>query len=651
MNDFHNLLSPLQIGPIQVRNRVLVSAHVPGFAEDNKPGEKYINYHRRYASEGVGLQITGGTPVHTSGMLGLSSDALWNLDDAIIPGYQRLGEAVHEEEGRILAQLAHSAGTVLIDEPGKESWSASPIQSRTSGNISHEMSLSEIQEVVEAYAAAASRVANAELDGVEVLSAFGFLPQAFLSPLSNWREDAYGGSLENRMRFLVEVLEAVRAELDPAQILGLRLPGDEFEPGGLDLEQMKVISRIIAEAGLADYLSITAHTNFTHNGRSKHWAPTPTPHGVFVELAAAIRDQVNIPVFAVGRIIDPRHAEAILAAGKADMVGMTRAHICDPQIVSKIKRNALKQIRPCVGANTCIARRYEGKTIRCMHNPMLASPAVQVSRTTNIRKIAVIGAGPAGLEAARITAERGHTVTVYESDNHAGGQLALWARSISMAELGKIIDWRLNEFDRLGVELKLQHEIKSHQIANLGADVIIVATGARDYLRKYPGADHVSHTTPHRLLRGEPVVAKRAMVCSDGRGHAGLVSAELLLHQGISVELITSDYAVAADLDSTHRNAWYERLGKLGAVLTPRVILDQVHNDKLILNDVFTGQRSVREAVDLIVYWNGCRVNDELLSARPARNGRPEWHAAGDCIAPRNVEVAMAEAARVANVV
>ncbi len=649
MNNFPNLLSPLQVGPIQICNRVLVSAHVPGFAEDNKPGEKYIDYHRQYASGGVGLQITGGTPIHESGMLGVSPDALWNLNDDIIPGYQRLGQAVHAEGGRILAQLAHSAGTVLINEPGRESWSASAIRSQTTGNISHEMTLSQIREVVEAHAAAASRVSRGGLDGVEILGAFGFLPQAFLSPLSNWREDDYGGSLENRMRFLIEVLQAVRAELDREHILGLRLPGDEFEPGGLDLNQMKIICRKISETGLVDYLNIIAHTNFTHSGRSKHWGPTPTPHGVYVDLAAAIREQVDVPVFAVGRIIDPNHAERIIAEGKADMVGMTRAHICDPMIVSKIKSNSLAQIRPCVGANTCIANRYAGKTIRCMHNPMVAKPGGELSRTNNSRKIAVIGAGPAGLEVAWTAAERGHDVTIYESSDQAGGQLALWARSRSMAELGKIIEWRLRELDRLGVDLQLQHEINPDQLTELDTDVIVVATGAVDHPRQYPGADQVRQTTPHKLLRGEPVKASHAIVCSDGRGQAGLVAAEWLLHLGVKVELITADYAVAADIDPTHRNAWYERLGKLGASLIPRVELDHVQGDRLFLRDIFTNQLDSRECIDLIVDWNGCRVNDKLLQSRPEQVQTLAWHAIGDCVAPRNVEVAMAEAARVAN--
>ena len=332
MSHFPYLFSPLEIGPLSVRNRVLISAHVPGFAENNKPGKQYVAYHRNYAKNGVGLQITGGTPVHPSGLLSTGSDGLWNLDDSIIPGYQTLSDAVHAEGGRILAQLAHSAGTVLINQPGRESWSASAVRSETTGNISHEMTRSEILEVIEAHAKGARRAIAGNMDGIEILGAFGYLPQAFLSPLTNHRKDDYGGSLENRLRFLIDLLESVRAVLGKDKVLGVRLPGDEFEPGGLDLEQMKIICLRLADSGLINYINIIAHTNISHLGRSKHWAPTPTPHGTFVHLASAIREVVDIPVFAVGRIVDPAHAEDILARGQADMVGMTRAHICDPQI-------------------------------------------------------------------------------------------------------------------------------------------------------------------------------------------------------------------------------------------------------------------------------------------------------------------------------
>ncbi len=647
MNRFPHLLSPLQIGETEVRNRILVSAHVPGFAENNKPGEKYIAYHRNYARNGVGLQITGGTPVHESGLLGLAGDGLWNLDDEIVSGYQSLGDAVHREGGRILAQLAHSAGTVLINQPRRESWSASAVRSETTGNIPHEMNASEIREVVDAHGAAAARVAAGNMDGIEILGAFGFLPQAFMSPLTNHRKDGYGGSPENRMRFVLEVLETVRAAIGPARILGLRVPGDEFEPGGLSLEDMKVIVSQIADTGLIDYLNVIAHTNITHLGRARHWAPTPAKHGVFVHLAAAIRSVINIPVFTVGRITDPDHAESIIAAGHADMVGMTRAHICDPEIVTKIKRNAIKQIRPCVGANTCIANRYLGKPIRCMHNAFVSEPGSLLGQTAEPRRVVVIGAGPAGLECARIACERGHEVRVFEADRTVGGQLALWAAAPSMGELGDIIRWRISELDRLSAQVYTNQPMSRDDVDRLDVDVVIIATGSDDYCRTVAGDHHIEIVSPHTLLRGSTTQAKKALVCNEGRGQAGLAAAELLLKQNVEVEIVTSDIAVAADLDPTNRNAWYERLGRKNCCFTAGNVVDRASSNTVTLRNVFDDRRSDRSGIDLMVDWPGCRANDEMVG--DWEGAKFDVYSIGDCVAPRTVENAINEATIIAS--
>ena len=647
MSAFKHLLSPLQIGPIEVRNRVLVSAHVPGFAKDNKPAEQYIAYHRNYAHNGVGLQITGGTPVHESGLLGVNSDALWNLNDDIVPGYRALSDAVHAKGGRILAQLAHSGGTVLINQPGLESWAASPVRSEINGNIAHEMSPAEIHEVIDAHAQGAKRAAAGGMDGVEILGAFGFLPQAFLSPLTNHRTDKYGGALKNRLRFLMELLEAVRGALGRDHVLGLRLPGDEFEPGALDLEQMKIICKQIADTGLIDYLNIIAHTNITHLGRSRHWAPTPTRHGIFVHLAGAIREVVNLPVFAVGRIIDPAHAEHIIVHGQADMVGMTRAHICDPQILPKIRGHLEASIRICVGANVCIANRYAGKPIRCIQNPTVATPGVALSPTKASKKVNVIGAGPAGLECARICAERGHTVQVFDAANRPGGQLALWASAPSTGELARIIDWRVDELERLGVPLMLNRPMARQNIVDLDAEVVVIATGALDACRSFAGDGSMQMISAHELLCGAPVSAAKTLVLSEGRGQAGLVAGEVLLHQGIATEIVTSDIAVAADLDPTNRAAWYHRLGERNCIFTAAHVVESVNADTVVLRNVFDDRLSKREGIDLIVDWSGCRANDELIHGWD--DAAVEIFSIGDCRAPRTVEVAISEASALAN--
>lgn len=651
-SQFSNLLSPLKIshpaGELELRNRVLVSAHVPGFAENNIAGDRYISYHQRYAAEGVGLQITGGTPVHKSGLLSFRSDALWNLDDSAIPGYQKLARAVHAEGGRMLAQLAHSGGTVKLDQPGYISWSASAVRSSNTGHVSHAMSVDEIAEVVQAFADGASRVREGGLDGVEILAAFGFLPQAFLSPLTNFRTDQYGGSLANRLRFLIEVLGAVRTELGPSQILGVRLPGDEFEHGGLSLDDMKQVCRELCQLKLVDYVNVIAHTNFTHTGRSRHWAPTPSKHGTFVGLAAAIKECVTVPVFTVGRVIDPLYAEQIIASGQADMVGMTRAHLCDPAIVSKIVNSQYSQIRPCVGANTCIANRYAGKTISCMHNPELKSPGNVLQPVIRAKTIAVIGAGPAGLEVSRLAALRGHKVQVYERTTQAGGQLAYWARAKSMAELRRIIEWRLSELSRLGVTIEWGREIVPRDLNALEVDNVVIATGATEHCRELPGTNLPVCCTPMQLLDLKSPQAKKALIISDGRGQAGLVCAEWLLDHGATVEVITEDIAVANDLDPTNRNAWYERLGSRGAILNAQSVVERIEGSVITIRNPYTSQKRETVGIDLIVDWNGCHSDTSLLADGLATSSGMSVHTIGDCVAPRSVEMAMAEALELA---
>ena len=634
---FSHLLSPLKIGSIKVRNRVLVSAHVPGLAVQNKPSRAYINYHEAYAKAGVGLQITGGTPIHRSGMLSLGSDGLWNLDDSIIPGYRALAAAVHQHGGRILAQLAHSAGTVLIQQPNMCNWSASATRSQTTGGIAHAMSQTQIKEVLQAYTDGARRAIEGQLDGIEILAAFGFLPQAFLSPLTNHRTDKYGGSFNNRIRFVIELVEKIRNEIGTTPILGIRIPGDEYEKGGLHLQQMQQIASQLCATGLLDYISVTAHTNLSHSGRAKHWAPTPAPHGMFVELASGIKQVVDIPVFTVGRIVDPAHADNLLANKSADMIGMTRAHISDPEIVSKLKRNAAGEIRPCVGTNNCIANRYLGKPIRCIHNPLVGK-SVSATLPQRTKKIIIVGAGPAGLEAARVSAEYGYNVEIHEKNAYAGGQLALWARSPGQRELHGIIKWRLDELKRLGISIAFHSSLSEHDIDNSNANVAIIATGAIAHLEHMPGDQSIMTKTPHEILEAQQTVRENVIVYNDGKGQAGLAAAEWLAHHGAQVHIITSDIAVAADLDATNRYSWYERLGSLRCQLTGNSVIEDIRDKRITIKNLFSDQQTVIDDIGLIVDWRGSRSNP--LTVKKIKTIK-----IGDCLTPRNVEIAISEAA------
>ncbi len=642
---YPHLLSPLKVGPKTLRNRVLVTAHVPGLADGGVPGDRYIAYHRARARGGVGLQLTGATPVHRTSA-SIEGAGLINIDDRIVPGYRRLADAVHAEGGCILAQLAHYGATISAGEAGLPLWAPSPRASELVRQVPHEMTAAEIAEVVQAFGAAAGRARAGGLDGVEILGAFGLLIAAFLSPYANTRRDAYGGSLENRLRFAVEVIDAVRTAAGPESIVGMRIAGDELVAGGNDRAAMQEIARRLAATGKLDYLNVIASSNLDRVQRTVHWPPTPAPHGLFVTLAAGIKQAVALPVFTAGRIVDPDHAERIIAAGEADMVGMTRAHIADPDLVAKLREGRSEDVRRCVGANVCIARVMAGGPVRCLHNPEAGREHDWGAPTPAAapKRVAVIGGGPAGLEAARVAAERGHRVTLYEKDAVLGGQFRLRAAIPTWAEFQGAIDWRLAQLGTLQVRIELGREIGPGDIAGLGADAIVLATGAAPRAPALPGADRstVRVATPHEFLREEP--AARATVLWDQAG--GLVATgamDALIERGCMLQVVTPQFAVAEDMDVVRRVPLYQRLLAAGAVFVPNCDVTGLDGRDVLLRNVYSGAESRIGPVELLVAWTGSRAVDGLRTAIEAAG--IALHLAGDAVAPRSADIAFAEGA------
>ncbi len=643
--EFPHLLSPIRVGPATLRNRVLVTAHVPGLEAGGGLTEDYIAYQRARAEGGAGLQISGSSAVHRTGGVG-AGRGIDASSGRIVEEFARLAEAVHGAGGRFLVQLGHAGATVDDTEAGRPLLAPSPVMSRLARETPKEMSADEIDEIVAAHGAAAARVRAGGLDGVELLGAFGYLLGAFLSPYSNARTDDYGGPLDNRLRFARRVISTVRAALGPNRILGLRLPGDERVAGGLGPDELAEIARRLTETGELDYLNIIAGTNYDRQGRMDHWPPTPAPHGLFVPLAARIKAAVAVPVFTAGRITDPAMAEEILAAGRADMVGMTRAQISDPDLVRKLKEGRAEDIRPCVGANLCIARAFAGKPIRCFHNPVAGRERAWAAgaRAERPRRVAVIGGGPAGLEAARIAAERGHRVTLYEAEARLGGQLRLWSEAPMTREFARTLDWFEGQLTRLQVEIRTGLRLDAEAVAALEADAVVLATGARPRRPlPIPGAETagIRVVDPWQAIAAPPE-GLGVVVIDEGGGRAALSAADALLDRN-RVAVVTEEVAVGELVTPTVRSPIYRRLLSGGARFHPSERVVALEPGAVVTENVFSGARSRIEEVQMVVDWHGAETRADLAEAAGA-GGRP-MRAVGDCVAPRQVHIAIAEGA------
>lgn len=644
-----SLLSPITVGPYEIRNRVLVTAHVPGLEKDGLVSDAYIAYQRARARGGAGLQISGSTAVHRTGSVG-AGRSLDNTNPDIVEGYKKLADAIHDEGGRFLVQLGHAAATVVDADAERPLWAPSPVASNWLRESPHVMTASDIDEMTEAHAVAARRVCAAGLDGIEILAAFGFLVGAFLSPFSNTRTDEYGGSLDNRLRFALRIIDAVRDAAGPDRIVGIRLPGDERVDGGLTRDDLIEIAGRLTAGGKLDYVNVIVGTNYDRIQRMEHWPPTPAPHGLYVPLATGMKQAVATPVFTTGRITDPRMANAIIADGQADMVGMTRAHISDPDIVDKIRSGRLNEIRPCVGANLCIVQGAEGKPLRCFHNPLAGreTETALTAKTEAPKHVVVIGGGPAGLEAARTAAERGHRVSLYEAGEDLGGQLRLWARAPLTREFGKTVQWYESQLTRLQVRIHRNRRLREADLAGLAADAIIFATGSTPRQPDLqPGANTsaIDRRTPFDILH-DPPADKHVVICDEGGGRTGLAAADAAL-AGNRVTVVSTDFAIGELINPNLRTPLYKRFLSQGATFRPAEKLLRLEDRTVVTGNIYSGLETRIEDVDVLVDWRGNAVTP-AYTEEATRLGLPHIRV-GDCVAPRQVHIAIAEGAMAAS--
>lgn len=680
---YPNVFQPLQLNKLKLPNRIYSTAHAEVYAEPGgMPGERYIRYYEEKAKGGLGMAICGGSsPVSIDVPQGAWRPVNLTTDRVIEP-MALLAETVHRHGMKIMIQATHMGRrSAFAGDPWPHLVSPSGIREPVHRGNAKSIEIEDIKRIIADFAAAALRVQKSGFDGIEISAAHQQLIDQFWSPRSNQRTDAYGGSLKNRMRFGIDVLKAVREAVGADFCVGVRMCADEFFDNGIDHAMAKDIAAAMCDTGLIDFISVIGSGADTHNALANCMPPMALPPEPFVHLAAGIKSVSSVPIFHAQAIRDIGQAERILAAGQVDMVGMTRAHIADPHILNKVRGGREDQIRQCVGANYCIDRMYTGSDTLCIQNAATSReatmPHVIPPTKGRKRRVVVVGGGPAGLEAARVSRARGHDVILFERNPWVGGQVNLAAKAPQREQMSGIIRWFDMETKRLSVDRRLGVEATAASILAEKPDIVVLATGGRSFMEQVPawGVAEGLAVSSWDILEGKVPPAETVLVYDSISTHAGFGTADFIASRGSAVEMVTPDVKVADDVGGTTFPIFYRRLYGQGIIPTPNFWLDRVYaegNKKIaVLRNEYTDKLEER-AVDQVVIENGITPNTELYWSlkegslnhgqtdlaslfaakpqpaldEPLGDGRYLLFRVGDCVSMHNIHAAIYDSLR-----
>ncbi|MGJ7921916.1 FAD-dependent oxidoreductase [Neobacillus sp. LXY-4] len=633
---FERVLEPIKIGSMELRNRFVMPPMVTNFAAvDGSVTDRFKHYHEARAKGGVGLIITEAVYVHPSAkgfknQLGIDRDEL-------IPGLRELTNVVHCHGAKIAAQLYHAGRQTNSKVTGLLIVAPSPIPCPVNKEMPTELSVEAIKEVVEQFRQAARRAKAAGFDAIEIHGAHGYLLNQFLSPYSNKRSDQYGGTFENRMRFPLEVYRSVRDEVGDSFPIMYRMSSEEMVEGGLTIEDTKLFARKLVAEGI-DALHVSGGV---YESAAMIAAPQAVPQGLYVNNADSIKNAIKsaVPVIVVGRIKEPKMAEQIIRDGHADLVAMGRALLSDPDMPTKVAENKLQDIRRCIGCNQgCMDRLFKDTDISCMINPLTGHEAdFDLMAPVNKKKVLVIGGGPAGLEAAWISALRGHDTILYEKKPDLGGQLRIASRPPFKKEINDLTTFLIDQVERSGANIITGIEADIDIIRANHPDAVILATGSEPIIPNIPGISQENVITGHAVLRDAAKVGEKVVIV--GGGMLGCETAEYLADRGKQVTVVEMMNDIASDAGGAVRGLLLLRMIQKKIMVLSNSKVTEISADRVKIEK--EEGTLVIPGVDTVVVATGTKsVN--TLADEIKREGIPAY-TIGDAADPRKIFEAIHE--------
>ena len=672
-----SLLQSFKLKHLNLKNRIITTSHEPAYNEDGFPKDRYVAYHLERAKGGIAMTMTAGSTV-VSKDSPPSFDNIHAYKDEVVPWIKKLTEAIHDQDCKIMIQLTHLGRRTSWN---KGDWLPS-ISSGKHREPAHKAFPKvaeswDIERIIKEYGDAAERMKEGGMDGVE-LEGQGHLIGQFLSPLTNELETEYGGSFENRLRFTLDVLSDIRNKVGQKFIVGIRCVFDEVEKGGITKSDGLKIAKILSDSGLIDYLNINRGRIHTDPILTKHIPIQGMKSAPHLEFAGEIKKEVNLPIFHASKISDVATARYAISNGLVDMIGMTRGHLADPHIVKKIKEKREDDIRPCVGATYCLDRIYQGEEALCIHNAAtgreLKFPNI-ISKSKIKKKIVVVGAGPGGLEAARIAAERGHEVIVFEAAPDPGGQIRLCAKSARRKDMMGIIDWRMQQCIKKNVKFNFNIIAEAQDVINENPDTIIIATGGMPNLELFETKKDLENVfTSWDIISGDVKLAENILIYDEAGDHTAMQSAEIAIEKGSTVEFMTPDRLISSEIMGMNLTPYLKNLQnkKITYSIAKRLIDVSIKGNKLnatigsdydenfkhnsIYDQIFLnyGVKPLDELYFNLVSFskNEGEVNytkfikGEIQNIIKNKNNKFNLYRIGDAVSSRNIHAAIYDALR-----